>query len=97
MRSFGTDYFNSCSLSMNDYLDQQKYPTMFYQLYLRQPGKDEWLEIAVKIMNFIDIDGILVNNDDNPDNDRYVQRFFVTDNVSGLTGNYIENRVGGIP
>jgi len=48
-------------------------------------------------MNFIESDGILVNNDDNPDNDRYVQRFFVTDNVSGLTGNYIENRVGGIP
>ncbi|XP_029641528.2 meckelin-like [Octopus sinensis] len=81
--TFGTTYSSTCYLKLRDLFDNQTYPLIFYDLYLRYSdnGEERLYAIPIVIENHVGENNIRVNKGQV---DKWVltRRFFLVDNVS---------------
>ncbi|ESO89760.1 hypothetical protein LOTGIDRAFT_192673 [Lottia gigantea] len=81
---FGTVYSRSCDLKALKLWDKIKYPTLFYDLYMkyRENSADQLHTIPINVLNYRDNRGNQVNRG-GMNSWRIVKRFFLVDNEAG--------------
>lgn len=87
-REFGRSVSSKCNYNVSQLIDTALLPNntdVFYDLWLVDVN-DNYIDVPVKILNYVDSDGNFPNRKSSKSSWKFVRRFFIYDTKSGLEG-----------
>ena len=87
-RHFGKSVKTTCKFDPSKLVDADLQPNntdMFYELFLVDT-ENNYIDVPVKIQNYVDSNGDKPNESDNISNWKFTRRFFIYDTKSGIEG-----------